>query len=84
MRDLDNPMAGEILAFGILKEYRGKDLGRNLLKYGINFLIEKGLDPLILSVNGENHGAIRLYESEGFQLTESVVCYALDINETGK
>jgi mycothiol synthase len=77
MRDLDNMDAGEILAFGILEKYRGLDLGRNLLRYGINFLIEKGLKPIILSVNGENHGAINLYEKEGFNLTESVVCYAL-------
>ena len=77
-RDLDNPKAGEIMAFGIMREFRGKELGRNLLRYGINFLIDRGLDPVILSVNGENHGAIRLYESEDFQLTESVICYALD------
>jgi mycothiol synthase len=77
MRDLDNMDAGEILAFGILEKYRGLDLGRNLLRYGINFLIGKGLKPIILSVNGENHGAINLYEKEGFILTESVVCFAL-------
>jgi mycothiol synthase len=77
MRDLDDMDAGEILAFGILEKYRGLDLGRNLLRYGINYLIGKGLKPIILSVNGENHGAINLYEKEGFNLTESVVCYAL-------
>jgi len=77
MRDLDDMDAGEILAFGILEEYRGLDLGRNLLRYGINFLIGKDLKPIILSVNGENHGAITLYEKEGFILTESVVCYSL-------
>ncbi len=78
MRDLDDIGAGEILAFGILEKYRGLDLGRNLLRYGINYLVEKELKPIILSVNGENHGAIKLYENEGFVLIESVVCYALD------
>ena len=77
MRDLDDMDAGEILAFGILEKYRGLNLGRNLLRYGINYLIGKGLKPIILSVNGENHGAINLYEKEGFNLTESVVCYVL-------
>jgi len=77
MRDLDDMDAGEILAFGILEEYRGLDLGRNLLRYGINFLIGKKLKPIILSVNGENHGAIKLYQKEGFYLIESVVCYFL-------
>jgi mycothiol synthase len=76
-QDLDDMDAGEIMAFGILEKYRGLDLGRNLLRYGINYLIGKGLKPIILSVNGENHGAINLYEKEGFILTESVVCYAL-------
>ena len=76
--DLENLEAGEIGAFGILEEYRGQELGRNLLKYGVNFLIGEGLNPINLSVNGENHAAFRLYQSEGFYLTESVVCYALD------
>lgn len=76
-REMDNVKAGEIGAFGILERYRGMGLGRNLLRYGINFLHDRGLTPVILSVNGENHGAIKLYEKEGFNLTESVVCYNL-------
>ena len=79
MRDLDDMDAGEIGAFGIIEEYRGLDLGRNLLRYGINFLHDQKLKPVILSVNGENHGAIKLYETEGFVLTESVVCYSLEV-----
>ena len=78
MKDIENLEAGEILAFGILEKYRGQDLGRTLLRYGINFLSEKELNPLVLSVNGENHKALKLYQSEGYHLTESVVCYALD------
>lgn len=78
MRDLDNLEAGEIGAFGILEKYRGLDLGRNLLRYGINYLNEKELSPIILSVNGENHAALKLYRTEGFDLTESVVCYTLE------
>lgn len=77
VKDLDNLEAGEIGAFGILEKYRGLDLGRNLLRYGINFLNEKELSPVILSVNGENHAALKLYTTEGFDLTESVVCYTL-------
>lgn len=76
-RDLDDMKAGEIGAFGILEGFRGQDLGRNLLRYGINFLYGNELSPVVLSVNGENHGAIKLYKNEGFNLTESVVCYAL-------
>jgi ribosomal protein S18 acetylase RimI-like enzyme len=78
MHDIENIAAGEIMGFGIMEEYRGKALGRNLLRYGHNFLINQGLDSVVLSVNGENRGAISLYQSEGFELTESVVCYNLD------
>jgi len=81
MKDLENLEAGEIGAFGILEKYRGQELGRNLLRYGVNFLIGQGLNPVILSVNGENHGAFKLYQAEGFNLTESVVCYALDCTQ---
>lgn len=76
-RDMDDLNGGEIGAFGILEQYRGMDLGRNLLRYGINFLHDKGFIPIVLSVNGENHGAIKLYQKEGFDLTDSVVCYAI-------
>jgi mycothiol synthase len=78
MHDIENMEAGEIMALGVIGNYRGMGLGRNLLRYGYNFLLNKGLDPVILSVNGENSGAIRLYKQEGFHLTESVVCYSLD------
>jgi mycothiol synthase len=78
MHDLDEMTAGEIMAFGILETYRGRDLGRNLFRYGFNFLIDQGLEPVYLAVNGENRGAIRLYESEGFSISDSVVCYSMD------
>ncbi len=77
MHDVENMSAGEIGGLGIIEKYRGMELGRNLLRYGYNFLINHGLDPVILSVNGENHGALSLYQKEGFILTESVVCYSL-------
>ncbi len=77
MHDVENMSAGEIGGLGIIEKYRGMELGRNLLRYGYNFLIDQGLDPVILSVNGENHGALSLYQKEGFNLTESVVCYSL-------
>ncbi len=78
MRDVDNPAAGEIMGFGVLEDYRGQGLGRTLFRYGFNFLIEQGLQPVFLAVNGENHNAIRLYQAEGFDLTESVICFSLD------
>lgn len=74
VKDLDDLTAGEISAFGVVREYQGLGLGRRLFRFGVNFLLDQGFSPVTLSVNGENHNAIRLYESEGFRLIESVVC----------
>ena len=78
MRDIENPKAGELMAIGINSQQRGLGLGRKLLRYGVNFLNNQGLYPIFLSVNAENKSALNLYQLEGFTLTESVVCYALD------
>jgi len=34
-------------------------------------------------VNAENESAVRLYQSEGFVVTETIVCYALDCHDPG-
>jgi mycothiol synthase len=78
MREAENRMAAEVGAFGIVDRHRGLGLGRSLLRYACSFAAGMGLDPVILSVNAENEAALRLYRSEGFVLTETVVCYALD------
>ncbi|TFG48930.1 MAG: GNAT family N-acetyltransferase [Anaerolineales bacterium] len=78
MREIENPQAGELIAFGIISQHRGLGLGRKLLRYAVDFANSQGLNPTILSVNAENKSALKLYQSEGFILTESVVCYALD------
>lgn len=78
MRESENREAGEVGAFGILDRYRGMGLGRSLLRHACSFAAVKGLNPVILSVNAENETALGLYKSEGFVLTETVVCYALD------
>lgn len=64
-----------IETIGILQEYQGKGLGRQLLRTGIKFAIENGYEKLWLSVHGENEKATKLYKSEGFKLIKEVVCY---------
>ncbi|MCJ7735383.1 MAG: GNAT family N-acetyltransferase [Anaerolineales bacterium] len=78
MREIENPQAGELIALGIVSQHRGLGMGRKLLRYAVDFANSQGLNPTILSVNAENKSALKLYQSEGFILTESVVCYALD------
>ena len=78
MRESEKPEAAEVMAFGILGRHRGMGLGRSLLRYACSFAACKALNPVILSVNAENETALGLYKSEGFVVTETVVCYALD------
>jgi len=78
MRDTETLEGGELFAFGIIKTHRGLGLGRQLLRWGSSFAHNYGLNPVILSVNAENERALRLYESEGFVVTEKLICYALD------
>jgi mycothiol synthase len=74
----EDPQAAELGAFGIIPDYQGLGLGRKLLRHGVAFAASHGLSPVILAVNAENETALELYRSEGFSLTESLVCYRLD------
>lgn len=78
MREQENRNAGELLAFSINECHRGRGLGRALLRTAKGFALRNGLNPLILSVNAENEGALRLYESEGFVRTKTMACCALE------
>ena len=82
-RDLSDEGASEITALGVAEGFRGRGLGRQLLRYAVNFSVSHGLKPVYLSVNGENHLATRLYITEGFMLEQTVVCYAKDVQEAG-
>jgi mycothiol synthase len=78
LREFGDRNAAEIIALSIGRDFRGQGLGRSLLRYAVAFAVSNGLQPVYLSVNGENETALGLYISEGFVLTETVVCYALD------
>lgn len=58
---------GDVRLVGVRREYRGRGLGRSLVTWGIGELLRAGVDELELSVEGRNVGALRLYESLGFQ-----------------
>ncbi|WNB93883.1 GNAT family N-acetyltransferase [Bacillus sp. NEB1478] len=59
----------------IIPKYQGKGLGRQLLRTCLAYGKEKGLEKGFLCVNADNDQAAKLYEQEGFQKTESFVCY---------
>lgn len=63
-----------ISCVAVMPQYRGIGLGKNLIRYAIEFGKKRLLDAS-LSVNGENKNAANLYLKEGFKKKETMVCY---------
>jgi ribosomal protein S18 acetylase RimI-like enzyme len=60
---------GHIGAMWVDPEARGQGLGGALLDAGLDFLDQRGVKAIELSVTETNDRAISLYESRGFRLT---------------
>lgn len=67
-----------VAPIAIIPEYQGKGLGSELLKAGIAIGMKNGLPDCMLSVNGENENALKLYGKNGFDLDMSVSCFHYD------
>jgi mycothiol synthase len=63
----DGRLTGEVKLVGVRAEARGRGIGRALVRWGIGACRERGAAEVFLSVEGENRGALRLYESLGFR-----------------
>lgn len=61
-----NSAVGGIYGLGVLPEYRGKGLGRAVLKGAVQKLQEAGFNSIMLQVAAENAIALSLYKSCGF------------------
>jgi ribosomal-protein-alanine N-acetyltransferase len=61
-----------IPAFGVAVDaaYRGRGIGRSLLRYAVEYARKKGAATLMLKVHLDNPSARHLYESEGFVFEE--------------
>jgi len=64
--DHQHPEIGEAYVLGVLSEYQGKGLGKALTVKGLEYLRDQGVPAVMLYVEAENAGAIKLYESVGF------------------
>lgn len=58
---------GEIAVVGLLPEWRGRGLGRQLLRWGVGYLRAAGFAEIELSVEARNARALELYRQEGFE-----------------
>ena len=59
---------GWIALLGLRKEFRGRKYGRTLLKRGINYLLENGVEEILLWVDSDNSTALRLYRMFNFSV----------------
>ena len=78
MHDYEDRGAADISALSVARGHRRKGLGRLLLKHAVCFAAWRGLRPVFLSLNAENDRALHLYRSEGFVVTEKVICFSRD------
>ncbi len=59
------------LGMGVLAPWRGRGLGRELLRTALRAARDSGLERVALEVYDDNEAAIRLYQHEGFE-TEGI------------
>lgn len=67
---------GEVYAIGIHPRAQGLGLGKALTLTGLHHLRDKGLDDVMLYVDGDNAAGIGLYERLGFTTTTVDAMYA--------
>jgi mycothiol synthase len=73
---------GEVEVLGVLREHRGKGLGRALLLEGMRALRRHGCTHLTLGVDSDNPtGALGLYQSVGFSEGRTRVAYRKVLRE---
>ena len=59
--------AGEVRLVGVLQPWRGRGLGRELLRWGVAQLRARGAGRIKLTVEAENELALGLYRRTGFE-----------------
>ena len=67
---------GEVAVLGVVPEWRGRGLGRALLRWGTQWLLEHGAEPVTLLVDGKNDRALVLYRGEGFEVLRTRQIYS--------
>jgi mycothiol synthase len=75
----DTGPIGEIHLIGVLPAWRGRGLGRALLRWGIRYLQEGQVPVIGLAVTAANAPALRLYEAHGFRTVLSWPQWSRDV-----
>lgn len=64
--DGDGERRGDVALIGVLPEWRGRGIGRELLRWAVTELRGRGADRIDLSVEAANERATSLYRRHGF------------------
>ena len=76
--ELTGVLQGWIMDFAILPEWRGKGVGRELLKAAEDHCVEHAIPYLGLAVSSHNVRALHLYEQFGFAEERKLMVKRLD------
>jgi mycothiol synthase len=71
----ERPAIGEVYVLGVAPDEQGRGLGRALTIIGLEYLRSRGLDTVMLYVDGDNEAAIRTYSALGFTKLKADVLY---------
>ena len=63
----ERPPYGEVKLIGVLPPWRGRGLGRALLRWGMRHLQDRDVPTITLAVSAANEHALRMYEAHGFR-----------------
>lgn len=66
---------------GIIKEYRGKGIAREMFEYSIPRLKQLGVKQFLLEVLQVNEAAIKAYKKSGFEVTRELDCFKMDLKD---
>jgi mycothiol synthase len=70
---------GWAATMGVDSAYRGRGLGRWLLSWIMNYLHDRGIERLEVTVEGESEEALKLFLSEKFKVVEHNIAFKLEL-----
>ncbi|MCG3259766.1 MAG: GNAT family N-acetyltransferase, partial [Candidatus Heimdallarchaeota archaeon] len=69
---------GHVISIAIIPSHRKKGFGTQIMKYGMQKLIEHGVDTIYLEVRVSNVAAVEMYKKLGFYIKREFKHYYRD------
>ncbi len=73
-----NSAKGHVISIAVLPEFRRKGFGEEIMKYGMQKLIENNVETIYLEVRVSNIAAIEMYKKLGFYIKREFKHYYRD------